>query len=308
MIVVTGGSGFIGFHVCAALRERGHSVRILDIAPPPMGVDAEFVRASVLDSSRLQRLVAGADAVVHLAALVDVQGSVEDPFADFQVNAGGTINVLEAARRAGVPKVAYASSAAVYGNPKEIPIKEEHPASPLSPYGMSKLTAERYVLLYNSLYGMENTALRLFNVYGRGQAMASPYSGATTKFAQAILEGKKPVIYGDGRQTRDFVHVSDVAAAFCMALDSHGCGTPLNIGSGKEVSILELLEKMCSLCGKAAQPEFLPPRKGDIARSCADISLARQKIGYYPRIGLEQGLAELLAAEGGAALGGLGEV
>lgn len=303
MIVVTGGSGFVGSHLCNLLSDNGHSVRIIDIAPPPLGVHAEFVRASILDLPRLQRLVAGADAIVHLAAIVDVNASMSDPFSDFQVNLAGTINVLEAARHSGVEKVAYASSAAVYGNPQSIPIDESHPTAPLSPYGLSKLTSERYVLLYNSLYGMKNTALRLFNVFGRGQSAFSPYSGVITKFADAIAEGKQPIIYGNGEQTRDFVHVDDVAAAFSMALDGSGCDTALNIGSGKEIAILDLLEKMCSLSGKTPQPEFCSSRKGDIARSCADISLAREKIGYYPRMDFEQGLKELLTSEQSA--GGL---
>jgi len=303
MIVVTGGSGFVGTHLCNLLADNGHSVRIIDIAPPPLGVHAEFVRASILDLPRLQRLVAGADAIVHLAALVDVSASMQDPFSDFSVNLAGTINVLEAARHSGVEKVAYASSAAVYGNPQTIPIDETHPTAPLSPYGLSKLTSERYVLLYNSLYGMKNTALRMFNVFGRGQSAFSPYSGVITKFADAIAEGKQPIIYGNGEQTRDFVHVDDVAAAFAMALDGNGCDTALNIGSGKEIAILDLLEKMCSLSGKTPQPEFRSSRKGDIARSCADISLARGKIGYYPRMDFEQGLKELLTSEQSA--GGL---
>jgi UDP-glucose 4-epimerase len=220
-----------------------------------------------------------------------------DPFSDFQVNVSGTINVLEAARHSGVEKVAHASSAAVYGNPVEVPISEEHQTAPLSPYGLSKLTSERYVLLYNSLYGMKNTALRLFNVFGRGQSAFSPYSGVITKFADAIREGKQPIIYGNGEQTRDFVHVDDAAAAFAMALDGSGCDTALNIGSGKEIAILDLLKKMCSLSGKTPQPEFRSERKGDIARSCADISIAREKIGYYPRMDFEQGLKELLSSE-----------
>jgi len=260
-----------------------------------MGVNAEFVRASVLDAGRLQRLVAGAEAIVHLAALVDVSASLSDPFSDFQVNAQGTLNVLEAARHAGLEKVAYASSAAVYGDPVEIPVNENHPTAPLSPYGASKLTAERYVLLYNSLYSMKNTALRLFNVYGKGQNAASPYSGVITKFSDALAQDKQPIIYGSGKQTRDFVHVDDVAGAFASALDSQGSSTPMNIGSGKETSVLSLLETMCSLSGKPCEPQFLPQRKGEIGRSVADYSEAREKLGYCPKMELEQGLKELLA-------------
>lgn len=297
MIIVTGGSGFIGSCICNLLSSQGRQARIIDIAPPPMGTKAEFVRASVLDTVRLQKLFEGAEAVAHLAALIDVQASIADPFSDFQVNAQGTLNVLEAARRAGVPKVAFASSAAVYGNPKQIPVTEGHATEPLSPYGESKLAAERFALLYSRLYGMKNTALRMFNVYGRGQSPFSPYSGVITKFADAISEGKQPVIFGDGEQTRDFVHVDDVANAFSLALDSDGCESPLNIGSGKETPILDLLEKMCSLSGKTPNPEFRSPRKGDIKRSVADISLAKRKLGYYPKMELEQGLKELLSGK-----------
>ncbi len=295
MIVITGGSGFIGTHLCRAFADEGHTVKILDVSPPPLGAKAEFIRASVLDPVKLQKHFAGADAIIHLAAQIDVQASLSDPFSDFQTNALGTLNVLEAARKSEVDKVAFASSAAVYGNPEEIPIPESHPTVPLSPYGQSKLTAESYVLLFNRLYGTQNTALRLFNVYGKGQNPRSPYSGVITKFAEAIASGKQLVVYGDGESTRDFVHVDDVANAFVLAVDSGGCESPINIGSGHEVAILDLLETMCSLSGKTPDPKFLSARKGEIKRSVANISLAKKKLGYSPKILLEQGLKELVA-------------
>jgi len=300
MIVITGGSGFIGTHLCERLLDDGHDVRIVDIVPPKSGTKAEFVRASVLDAARLTKLLQGADGVVHLAALIDVATSVADPFSDFSVNAAGTINVLEAARHAGVRKVAFSSSAAVYGEPERLPVDEEHPTAPLSPYGAAKLAAERYVLLYNSLYGMENTALRLFNVYGEGQNAGSPYSGVITKFANAITEGSQPIIFGDGEQTRDFVHVDDVCESFVRAIDGQGCPLPLNIASGVETSVRELLETMCGICGADFSPTYMPGRMGEIARSVADIKLARRKIGYAPRMALSQGLRELLEAKEGA--------
>jgi UDP-glucose 4-epimerase len=294
VIVVTGGSGFIGSHLCARLHEEGKTVRIIDIAPPPLGTPGEFVRTSVLDAGRLLRLFSGAEAIVHLAALVDVTASVADPYSDFEVNATGTVTVLESARRAGVKKVAFASSAAVYGNTVEVPVDETHPTLPLSPYGASKLAAERHVLLYNSLYGMQNTALRLFNVYGRGQSPLSPYSGVITKFSNCITERKQPLIFGDGEQTRDFVHVDDVCEAFCRAIESQGCSSPINIASGKEISVLDLLKKMYALAGRMPNPKYFSERKGEIRRSVASIALAERHLGYSPKIPINQGLAELV--------------
>ena len=294
VIVVTGGSGFIGSHLCTMLHDEGHKVRILDIAPPPLGIPGEFVRASVLDGGKLVRMFAGADAVVHFAALVDVTASVADPYSDFEVNATGTVTVLEAARKARVKKVAFASSAAVYGNPVKLPIDEAHPVAPLSPYGASKLAAERHVLLYNTLYGMENTALRLFNVYGKGQNPLSPYSGVITKFATAITEHRQPVIFGDGEQTRDFVHVDDVCSAFLRSIETQGSSLPINIASGKEIAVIELLRKMYGIAGRQPNPKFFATRKGEIERSIADIKLAGSRLGFSPKIPLEQGLAELI--------------
>jgi len=297
MIVVTGGSGFIGSYVCRLLEEKGYKARIIDLVPPPIGVNAEFVRASVLDPLRLQKLFEGAEGVIHLAALIDVQSSIADPFSDFQVNAQGTLNVLEAARRAKVRSVAYASSAAVYGNTEDVPVEESQPAVPLSPYGASKLTGERYVLLYNSIYGMQNAALRLFNVYGVGQKGSSPYSGVITKFASAIRDGRQPTVFGDGRQTRDFVHADDVAGAFLAALFAGGSQVPINIGGGKEISIVSLLERMYQIAGKMPEIRFAPAKEGEIRRSCAGISLARRRLGFAPKVSFDSGLAEILRGE-----------
>ncbi|MEM2138290.1 MAG: NAD-dependent epimerase/dehydratase family protein [Candidatus Anstonellaceae archaeon] len=294
MIVVTGGSGFIGSYVCSLLADEGFDVRIIDIVPPKEGVKAEYARSSILDTERLEKLIVGAESIIHLAAQIDVQASIANPAYDFEINAVGTQNVLAAAKRAGVQKVAYASSAAVYGNPISIPVDESHPANPLSPYGFSKLAAEKSVLLYGQMYGMKTTALRLFNVYGAGQNPRSPYSGVITKFADAIASGKQPIVYGDGEQTRDFVHAQDVARAFLLALKSNGYAAPINIGSGREIAVLDILEKMCSLAGKTPNPKFLSERKGEIKRSVADISLAKAKLGFSPKIALEEGLKEIV--------------
>jgi len=293
MIIITGGSGFIGSHLASFLVEKGYKVQIIDIVPPPLGINAEFIRASILDMQKLLRLFSNAQAIVHLAALVDVQASISDPYSDFQVNVQGTINVLEAAKKNNVKKVIFSSSAAVYGEPKEFPISEEHPTNPISPYGLSKLCSEKYVLLYNKLYGMENIALRFFNVYGKGQNTFSPYSGVITKFAEKLKEGKEPLIYGDGKQTRDFVHVKDVCQAIYLSLSAKA-DEPINIGSGKETSIIELLEKMCFILNTKPNPKFLSPKKGDIKRSFANIQKAKDLLGFSPKITLEEGLKEIL--------------
>jgi UDP-glucose 4-epimerase len=283
VIVVTGGSGFIGTHLCRHLIDAGHSVKIIDIVPPK--VRTTFAKIDVQDTDKVSKAIKGADAVVHLAALVDVATSIKDPYSDFSTNVGGTLSVLEAARKAGVHKVVYASSAAVYGEPVKLPISEDHPTVPLSPYGASKLAAERYVLLYNSLYGMENTALRLFNVYGEGQNPV--YAGVMTQFRMALARGEHPFIYGDGRQTRDFVHVDDVCQAFMKALKTKGCEVPLNIASGAETSMNGLLEMMSDVL-----PIYLPNRPGDIECSVADIALAKKRIGFTPKISLSRGLSK----------------
>ena len=281
MIIVTGGSGFIGTHLCRHLIEDGYNVKIIDIVPPRVKSKAKFVMMDVRDDN-LSKSIKGADAVIHLAALVDVATSIKDPLSDFSTNVGGTVSVLEAARKTGVKKVVFASSAAVYGEPVKFPIDETHPTNPLSPYGASKLSAEKYVLLYNSLYGMSNLALRLFNVYGKGQNPA--YAGVMTKFRMALEKGEHPLIYGDGRQTRDFVHVDDVCRAFMLALKKKS-NIPINIASGKDISMNELLKIMSDVL-----PIYLPSRKGDIEHSLADISLARSKLGYSPRVELSRGI------------------
>ncbi|MEM4348605.1 MAG: GDP-mannose 4,6-dehydratase [Candidatus Anstonellaceae archaeon] len=292
MIAITGGSGFIGSHLIQHLKQNHQSTLIVDIAMPKIS-SARFVQASILEQEKLQKIFAECEAIVHLAASVDVGFSVQNPQADFQTNAYGTLSVLEAARKADVGKVVFASSAAIYGEPQSLPIKEAHPLCPISPYGASKLAAESYVLLYGRLYGMKNLSLRLFNVYGPGQSSTSQYAGVITKFASAIKEGKQPIIYGDGKQTRDFVHVKDVCEAFWLALRRDATGA-FNIGSGKEISILEVFEILSKAAGKKIQPRFLPARQGEILRSVADCSLAKQKLGFEPKISLKSGLEQLV--------------
>ncbi len=294
-IIVTGGSGFIGSRVCEVLVGMGNEVRNVDLSPPTHGEKGGFVHGDIRKLEDLKKAFAGFDAVVHLAAQVDVQSSIAHPAHDFEINAIGTLNVLEACRASGIRKVAYASSAAVYGDVKNVPVGEEDAVAPLSPYGKSKLHGESDVLRFGKEYGMENCALRLFNVYGKRQKKGSAYSGVITKFAEALFSGAEPKIYGDGKQTRDFVHVDDVARAFALALGCNGCESAINIGSGREISILQLWETMCEIAGKKITPEFLPANEGDIARSVADISLAKKKLGFEPKVLMEEGLKGLLS-------------
>jgi len=295
MILVTGGSGFIGSYVVSLLHKCGYEVRNIDAKIPKEGARGSFVKGSILDKKAISRAMKGCSAVLHLAAQVDVQASIKNPSHDFKTNALGTLLLLEEARKNHVEKFIYASSAAVYGMPSSLPISESHSTSPISPYGISKLTGEKYTVLYSSLYSMDTTALRLFNVYGEGQNPKSPYSGVITKFSSRIGNGLPPVIFGDGRQTRDFVHVSDVANAFFLALKSkRGNGSVVNIGTGKETTLNELANVMIELSGKKLRPIYKEAREGDIKRSVADISKAGKLLGFKPKVSLREGLSSLM--------------
>lgn len=293
MIVVTGAAGFIGSHLCDAL-SKGEK---------PTGIDLQkcaaqncaYKKCDVRDLPSLLKATKGASKVFHLAAQVSVQKSIEDPAEDFSTNALGTLNVLEACRKNDVPSLVYASSAAIYGTPQYSPIDEAHPLSPLSPYGNSKLAGEKLCSLYSSLYGLKTVRLRFFNVYGKGQSPTSPYSGVITKFSSRLQKSQPPLIFGSGLQTRDFVHVSDVARACVQASESKAAaGNAYNIGSGKETSILSLANLMIKLSGKKLSPSFQPPLAGEIEKSVARIDAARRDFGFEPKVQLEPGIKELV--------------
>ncbi len=294
-IVVTGGCGFIGSHLVEALWKDNEVIVIDDLSGPDLknieGFGVEFHRLSITES--LDDLFSEVDFVFHTAANVSVTASVDDPRHDARVNIDGLLNVLETARRSGVGRLIFSSSAAVYGHPRFSPITEEHPTEPLSPYGLSKLAGDGYFRLYYSLYGLETVCLRYFNVYGPRQQANSPYSGVISIFARNLLEGKTSTVYGDGLQTRDFVYVEDVVRANLLAATGgkEVVGRVFNVGTGLATSIKDL----ALLLGAPAETiVYGPPRPGDIRESVADPGLSKNVLGFQARVTLEEGLARYL--------------
>ena len=299
--LVTGGAGFIGSHIVEALLRRNHQVRILDNFStgkrenlPADQTNVEVQTGDVRESETVARAVAGTDGVFHEAALVSVPLSVENPQDSFEINAKGTINVLDAARKAGVRRVVYASSAAVYGDQSQLPLTETAPLRPLSPYGLDKMYGEQAGNLYSTLYAQESVALRYFNVYGPRQDPKSPYSGVISIFVDAIRSGKPPTIYGDGEQTRDFVYVADVVDANLKAMFARYEGFRVfNVACGRQTSLNQLFTELQRLAGTVLQPIYGPARAGDVRHSLADISLIQRELEYAPAFSLAEGLAKL---------------
>jgi UDP-glucose 4-epimerase len=300
-VLVTGGAGFIGSHVVDRLVDEGYSVCVVDDLSAGSlanikghvglgGVD--FVRADVRDRRVIGKLFHGVDAVVHLAAIVGVPLSLKNPELTSDVNVKGTRAVLSSCVRGGVRRFIFVSSCAVYGVPRYLPVDEVHPTSPISPYAVSKLEGERSCQKIAGS-GLDLAILRLFNVYGRRQAHGE-YSGVITKFLDSTEKGKPLVVYGDGSQTRDFVHVSDVAEAILTLVGNHGVQGVFNVGCGRAVSIGHLAEKVLYLSERNLGIVHEAPREGDIPHSVADVSRAREAFGYEPKVTLEEGLLELL--------------
>jgi len=297
-VVITGGAGFIGHNVALFLKERGHTVTLVDTLEraSPLALERlrraglPVIRADVRSRAAVADVARGADLVVHAAAYVSVEESVEKPELYMENNVLGALSVARACLEAGVPLL-YFSSASVYGEPQRLPIDESHPTKPLSPYGLSKLFGEQILELYRG-QGLEYTIFRLFNVYGPGQT--SSYAGVVTRFIERALAGEKLTIYGDGTQTRDFVHVTDVARAVELVLEKGASGEVFNIASGKPTTINELALLVRKLACPDCGVEYQPPRPGDIKHSYADISKARKTLGFEPKIGLEDGLRDLI--------------
>lgn len=303
-VLVTGGAGFIGSHVAEELLEAGHRVAVVDNLATgraehvPAGADLYRVDVTGPEAAQLIADLRP-DAVVHLAAQVSVAAAVRDPAADLRTNVLGTLNLLEACRRAGVRRFVYASSAAVYGCPAQLPLTEDAPCRPLSPYGASKWAGEAYVRLFGDLYQVEYTILRFANVYGPRQAIQGE-GAVVPAFVLGMLGGEDgnrptgPVIHGDGRQTRDFVHVRDIARAHVLALAA-GSGAVINLGGGRAISVLELWHRLAAITGWDRPPRFGPPRPGDVPHSLLDTSRARALLGWQPEIGFEDGLRDTVA-------------
>lgn len=302
--LVTGGAGFIGSHLCQRLCAAGNAVRVLDNLSTgrrenlaEIRAEIEFVEGDICDAALLAEAVQQVDCVLHQAAIGSVPASVEQPLVDQEVNAVGTLRLLEAARQAGVRRVVFASSAAVYGNNSQMPKREDMPPEPAAPYAVSKAMGEHYARVYSQTYGLEVVGLRYFNVFGPRQVPSSPYSGVISIFVARMRAGEAPTIFGDGHQSRDYVYVGDVVEANMRASTTQGvAGRIYNIGCGRSASLLELIAALNQILGTELTPMFAAPRAGDIRFSSADISRARAELGYEPRVGFAEGLERTIAA------------
>ena len=301
--LVTGGAGFIGSHVAAALAGSGARVRVLDDLSTgyaenleEIGGRVDFVRGSVSDPGALARALEGVEVVFHEAAIPSVQRSVEHPEETHRACAEGTFRLLAAARRAGVRRLVYAASSSAYGDQPTLPKVEDMRPDPLSPYAAAKLVGEYYCQVWWRSYGFETVSLRYFNVFGPRQDPGSQYSGVISRFISALLGGERPVIYGDGEQSRDFTYVSNVVEANLRAAESaRGVGEVINVANGERTTLNELLVTLKRITGKTdARAEYREPRVGDVRHSLADIARARELLGYEPRVGLEEGLRKTI--------------
>jgi UDP-glucose 4-epimerase len=295
-ILLTGGAGFIGSHIARALVERGDTVRVFDNFSSGKhanltGVAAETIEGDICDAQAVRRAASGMTHIIHLAAMASVPRSVADPLGSNAVNVTGTLNVLCAARDLGLQRVVFASSSSIYGEAFAGPKHEDLPLYPLSPYGVAKLAAEKYCAAFHTVYGLETVALRYFNVFGPRQDPNSEYAAVIPKFITALLAGRRPVIYGDGEQTRDFTYVANVVRGNLLALEAKGAaGRAFNVATGGAVSLNQLARSLADLVEQAVLPEYAAPRPGDIRHSSADITRAGEVLGFEPIVDFREGL------------------
>jgi UDP-glucose 4-epimerase len=298
-VFITGGAGFIGSHTVDALIARGKIVTVFDRKSWSEATNlhhvegkVSYIQGDICDREVLMEVMKGHTHVLHLAAIVSVPQTIQNPLTTHDINVTGTLNVFDAARLNNVTRIAYASSAAVYGNQSNIPVSEHMSVAPLSPYGEQKAICERYAELYVELYKQSIIGLRYFNVFGQRQDPSSPYSGVITIFKQKASKNETLTIYGDGYTTRDFVYVSDIVEANMLALESESTGV-CNIGAGEEVSLREIVSTLETILDTQVKVEYKPQREGDINRSVANIERAHELLGYVPRVSLENGLRNL---------------
>ncbi|MDP6384586.1 MAG: SDR family oxidoreductase [Planctomycetota bacterium] len=306
LYLISGGAGFIGSHIASALVERGDRVRVLDnlstgslanlepldVGSLGSGVAVEFQEGSITDLDACHAAAEGVDGIFHEAAQVSVPASVADPMGSYEVNVLGTHNLLEAARAARVERFVFAASSAAYGESKELPKHEGMSPQPCSPYASGKVAAEHLLAVYARCFNLQTVSLRYFNVFGPRQADDSPYTGVIAIFARALLEGRAPTIYGDGEQTRDFTFVDNVVQANLSAMDSPPSeqGAVINVGSGERISLNQLFAAMAEGLSVDLEPVYSETRAGDVRHSLADLTRARELIGYAPTVGWRDGL------------------
>jgi UDP-glucose 4-epimerase len=297
--LVTGGAGFIGSHLVAALRRQGADVRVADDFSTGLREnvpgDVEVVEGDLADPAVARRAVAGCAFVLHQAAIPSVPRSVQDPVGSHRANVDATLQVLVAARDAGVRRVVYAGSSSAYGDSPALPKREDMPTAPRSPYALQKLVGEQYCRLFTELYGLETVTTRYFNVYGPRQQPGSPYSGVISLFIEAAVEGTRPTVHGDGGQTRDFTYVDDVVRGVLRCTEAPGvAGEVINLAPGGRVSLLDLLAALGEIVGRPLEPAFGPPREGDVRDSQADPAKAARLLDFHPTVALREGLRRTL--------------
>lgn len=300
--LVTGGAGFIGSNIVKKLLEKGEFVRVADNFSSGkkenikefMGkANFELLEGDLTDVAFVKKAVSGMDFVVHQAAVASVALSIENPLNSHNTNITATLNLLLAAKEAGVKKLVYASSSSVYGNNPDSPKKEDFAVDPISPYALTKYAGERYAQLFWQMYGFPVTCLRYFNVFGPGQDPFSHYSAVIPKFINAFLKDEKPVVFGTGQQSRDFIYIDNVVQANLLACDAaKGNGEVFNVGSGSEITLNNLIVILQSISGKKIEPEYQTERPGDILHSVADISKAKNALGYHVAVAFADGLKE----------------